>query len=146
MLQLHEQKLQQRNPPVNFERISQFRFRTRLKTSFQKFTFLVDSVLRQCKNKMLTKGQCSNLSVNVNDVKLTFGWLVTVSIWELLLPFKTFLLLFIFSYSSTLKTLMEEATRKGSMKTRSSLELRNSQGVLSAGILFRWIFGGLPAF
>merc|ERR1719285_15021 len=86
MLQLHEQKLQQRNPPVNFERISQFRFRTRLKTSIQKFTFLVDSVLRQCKNKMLTKGQCSNLSVNVNDVKLTFGWLVTVSIWELLLP------------------------------------------------------------
>merc|ERR1719285_460091 len=75
MLQLHEQKLQQRNLLVNFERISQFRFRRRLKTSFQKFTFLVDSVLRQCKNKMLTKGQCSNLSVNVNEVKLHV-WLV----------------------------------------------------------------------
>merc|ERR1719285_235981 len=156
MLQLHEQKLQQRNLLVNFERISQFRFRRRLKTSFQKFTFLVDSVLRQCKNKMLTKGQCSNLSVNVNGSETSrLAGFVTVSIWKLLLSFitafrysflsKPFFSISIFSYYSTL-TLMEEATRKGSMKTRSSLELMKlSRGVVR-GESLRWIFGRLPAF
>merc|ERR1712157_143437 len=145
------------NQQVNFERISQFRFRTRLKTLFQKFIFLVDLVLRQCKNKMLAKGHCSNLSVNVNDVKLTFDWFAySITCGELLLSYsrplgivfltETFLLLSIFCNLSTLYLLMEEVSRKGYLKTRSRLGVTSSQGVLSAGNFLRWIFGGFSHF